>query len=29
MTHDQFWRINLVMWAQAVVGVASILSAIW
>ena len=29
MTHDQFWRINLVMWALAVVGVASILSAIW
>ena len=29
MTHDQIWRINLVMWALAAVGVASILSAIW
>jgi hypothetical protein len=29
MARDQFWRINLVMWALAVFGVASILTAIW
>ena len=29
MAHNQFRRINPVMWALAAVGVASILSAIW
>jgi hypothetical protein len=29
MTRDEFWRINVLVWAIAALGVASILSVIW
>ena len=29
MTRSQFWRINLLIWMLAALGVASIVSLIW